>query len=291
MTPLRQQMITALQLSGKGERTQQSYVREVRLLSQFYGKSPDLISEQELQTYFLHRKNVDGLAPNSMRICYSAIRFFYQHVLKRDWHTLSLIRAQTEHRLPAVLSVQEVRRLLKAATPLHNQVYFTTVYSLGLRLQEALYLQVADLDAQRLLAHVHRGKGAKDRYVPLPHDTLTCLRRYWTTHRNPTWLFPATGRDQKQAPTATYPMSRASVQGAFRKAKKRAGITKIGVAIHTLRHSYATHLLEAGVNLRLIQRYLGHTRLETTMVYLHLTQTGHEDAYRRINAIMQGLLS
>ena len=291
MTSLRQQMITALQLSGKGERTQQSYVREVRMLAQFYGKSPNLISEPELQTYFLHRKNVDRLAPNSMRICYSAIRFFYQHVLKRDWHTLSLIRAQTEHRLPAVLSVQEVRRLLKSATPLHNQVYFTTVYSLGLRLHEALYLQVADIDAQRMMVHVHRGKGAKDRYVPLPEDTLTLLRLYWKTHRNETWLFPATGRDQKQAPSATYPMSRNSVQGAFRKAKRRAAITKMGVAIHTLRHSYATHLLEAGVNLRLIQRYLGHIRLETTMVYLHLTQKGHEDAYQRINTLMQGLAS
>src|SRR4029453_1008571 len=110
MTPLRQHMIAALQLSGKGERTQQSYVREVRLLAQFYHKSPDRITEPELQRYFLHRKNVDGLAPASMRICYSGIRFFYQHVLRRDWHTLTLLRAQTTHRLPAVLSGEEARR-------------------------------------------------------------------------------------------------------------------------------------------------------------------------------------
>ena len=290
MTPLRQQMIAALQLSGKGERTQQAYVREVRLLAQFYGQSPHLLSEQELQHYFLHRKNVDGLAPASMRICYSGIRFFYHHVLQRDRHTLSLIRAQTAHRLPAVLSVEEVRRLLTSATPLHNQVYFTTVYSLGLRLHEALSLQVADIDGQRLQVHVHRGKGAKDRYVPLPEETLALLRTYWKTHRHKTWLFPATGRNQKHSPTATSPMSRASVQGAFRKAKHRAGITKTGVAIHTLRHSYATHLLEAGVNPRLIQRSLGHTQLETTMLYLHLTHTGHEDACARINSLMQGLL-
>ena len=290
MTPLRTQMIAALQLSGKGERTQQSSVREVRLLAQFYGKSPDLISEQELQDYFLHRKNVDGLAPASMRICYSGIRFFYQHVLPRDWHTLSLIRAQTEHRLPAVLSVAEVRCLLQAATPWHNQAYFTTVYSLGLRLHEALSLQPADIDSQRMLVHVHRGKGAKDRYVPLPQETLMLLRAYWKTHQNPTWLFPATGRNQKQSPSATFPMRRASVQGAFRKAQQRAGITKTGVAIHTLRHSYATHLLEAGIHLRLIQQYLGHSRLDTTMVYLHLTQKGHEEAYARINSLMQGLL-
>jgi len=280
MTPLRQQMLAALQLSGKAERTQQAYVREVLLLSQFYDKSPNLISEKELQHYLLHRQSVDGLAPASMRICYSGIRFFYQHVLKRDWHTLALIRAQTAHHLPAVLSIEEVRRLLASATPLHNQVYFTTVYSLGLRLQEALSLQV----------HVHRGKGAKDRYVPLPEDTLTLLRTYWKTHRHTTWLFPATGRDQKHSSSATSPMRRTSVQGAFRTAKHRAGITKTGVAIHTLRHSYATHLLEAGVNPRLIQRYLGHTQLETTMIYLHLTHKGHEDAYERLNALMHGLL-
>jgi len=290
MSPLRQQMIVALHLSGKSARTQDSYVREVRLLAQFYHKSPDCISEQELQRYFLHRKNVDSLAPASMRICYSGIRFFYQHVIQRDWSTLALLRAQTTHRLPAVLSVEEVRRLLAAATPFHNQVYCTTVYSLGLRLHEALFLQVADIDGQRFQAHVHRGKGAKDRYVPLPAETLTLLRTYWKTHRHPTWLFPATGRNHTQSPTAPYPMSRSSVQGAFRTAKHRAGITKMGVAIHTLRHSYATHLLEAGVNPRLIQRYLGHTQLETTMVYLHLTHKGQEEAYERLNALMHGLL-
>jgi integrase/recombinase XerD len=290
MSPLRQHMLAALQLSGKGERTQEAYVREVRLLAQFYHKAPDRISEQELQAYFLHRKNVDGLAPASLRICYSGIRFFYQHVLQRDWHTLSLMRAPTAHRLPAVLSVEEVRRLLASATPFHNQVYFTTVYSLGLRLQEALALQVSDIDGPRRQVHIHRGKGAKDRYVPLPAETLALLRASWKTHRNQTWLFPATGRDQHHSPTATSPMSRTSVQGAFRTAKHRAGMTKMGVAIHTLRHSYATHLLEAGVNPRLIQRYLGHTQLETTMVYLHLTHKGHEDAYERLNSLMHGLL-
>jgi integrase/recombinase XerD len=291
MTPLRQHMIAALHLSGKSERTQESYIRAVRLLAQFYHKSPDRISEQELQRYFLHRKNIDGLAPASMRLCSSGIRFFSQHVLKRDWSTLSLMRAQTAHHLPAVLSLEEVRRLLQAATPLHNQVYFTTVYSLGLRLHEALFLQVSDSDGPRLQVHVHRGKGATDRSVPLPAETLTLLRTYWKTHRHPTWLFPATGRAHIQSPTAPSPMSRSSVQGAFRKAKHRAGITKMGVALHTLRHSYATHLLEAGVNPRLIQRYLGHTQLETTMIYLHLTHKGHEEAYERLNTLMHGLLS
>ena len=289
MTPLRQHMLAALQLSGKGERTQEAYVREVRLLAQFYRKSPDLLSEQELQHSFLHRKNVDGLAPASMRICSSGIRFFSQHVLKRDWHTLTLLRAPTTPHLPAVLSIEEVRRLLTSATPFHNQVYFTTVYSLGLRLQEALSLQGSDIDGQRLQVHVHRGKGAKDRYVPLPAETLTLLRTSWKTHRHPTWLFPTTGRDHTHSPPATSPMSRTRVQGAFRTAKHRAGITKTGVAIPTLRHASATPLLEAGVHPRLLQRYVGHTQLEPTMISLHLTHTGHEEAYERLHALMHGL--
>ena len=237
MSPLRQQMIAALHLSGKSARTQESSVREVRLLAQFSHTSPDRISEQELQRSFLHRKNVDGLAPASLRICYSGIRFFSQHVLPRDWHTLLLMRAQTAHRLPAVLSVEEVKRLLTSAPPLHNQVYFTTVSSLGLRLHEALSLQVSDIDGPRLQVHIHRGKGAKDRYVPLPEETLLLLRTYWKTHRNKTWLFPATGRDHTQSPLAASPMSRSSVQGAFRTATQRAGMTKTGVAIHTLRNA------------------------------------------------------
>jgi integrase/recombinase XerD len=290
MTPLRQHMIAALHISGKSERTQASSIREVRLLAQCYHKSPDRISAQELQHSFLHRKNVDGLAPTSMRICSSGMRFFSQHVLQRDWATLALLRAQTAHHLPAVLSLEEVRRVLQAATPLQNQVSFTTVSSLGLRLHEALFLQVSDSAGQRLQVHVHRGQGAKDRSVPLPVETLALLRTSWKTHRHPPWVFPATGRHHTHSPTAASPMSRSSVQGAFRNAKQRAGITTMGVAIHTLRHSYAPPLLEAGVPPRLIPRYLGHTQLETTMIYLHLTHTGQEEAYARLNTLLHGLL-
>jgi site-specific recombinase XerD len=283
-------MIAALQRSGKGERTQASSVREVRLLAQFYHTSPDRISEQELQRYFLHRKNVDGLAPTSMRICYSGIRFFYQHVLQRDWSTLALLRAHTTHHLPAVLSVEEVRRLLAAATPFHNQVSFTTVSRLGLRLHAALFLQVSAIDGQRLQVHGHRGTGAKDRDVPRPAAPLALLRTSWTTHRHKTWLFPATGRAHTHSPTAASPMSRSSVQGACRTATHRTGLTTTGGAIHPLRHAYATHLLEAGVHPRLMQRSLGHAQLATTMLSLHLTHKGQEEAYERLNTLLQGLL-
>jgi site-specific recombinase XerD len=281
--------VKALQLNGKGERTQQSYTRAVRMLTEFYDKTPDGISEEELQEYFLHRKNVNKWSPNTMRICYCGIRFFFENVLKRDWHILGILRAQSERRLPAVLSQEEVRSLLARVKTPQNHAFLTTVYSCGLRLQEGLHLEVSDIDSDRMMIHVHRGKGAKDRYVPLPHATLGLLRRYWVTHRNARLLFPALGRNGKGAKECTTPMAKSSVQGAFRSAKFEAGIRKKSVSVHTLRHSYATHLLEAGVNLRVIQRYMGHTQLETTMVYLHLTQKGQEDACQLINQVMEGL--
>jgi integrase/recombinase XerD len=231
-----QRMVDNLQLNGKGERTQQAYTRAVRMLSQFYGKTPDLVSEQELQDYFLQRKNVNHWSPKTMRICYCGIRFFYEKVLERNWHILSILRAQNERRLPAVLSVDEVRSLLAHIKTFHNYAYLSTVYSCGLRLHEGLHLEVSDIDSSRMMIHVHRGKGAKDRYVPLPQSTLHLLRRYWLTHRHPRLIFPALGRSGTGAKEAQTPMAKSSVQGAFRRAKFDAAIRKKGVAIHTLRN-------------------------------------------------------
>jgi len=287
MTPLRQQMTAALELNGKSPATVEAYVREVALVAKFYRKRPDLISEEELVRYLLHRKNTDHLAPTSMRICYSGLRFFYQRVLACEWNIFALLRARRELRRPSVLSRAEVHRILQAAYPFHNQVYFTTVYSCGLRLHEGLHLEIGDIDGQRGMLHVHRGKGARDRVLPLPVQTLLLLRQYWKTHRHPRLLFPATGQNHQQASTASSPMSRASVQGAFLKARLRAGISKRGISLHSLRHSYATHLLEAGVPLPTIQRYLGHSSLETTTVYLHLTAEGQQQAVAHINRLLE----
>lgn len=147
---------------------------------------------------------------------------------------------------------------------------------------------MSDIDGKRMMVHVHRGKGAKDRTIPLPEESYELLRRYWTTHRNPTLLFPAVGRWHNGGRTAKAPMAISSVQGAFRVARFAAGIVKRQVSVHTLRHCYATHLLEDGVNPRIVQRYMGHSTLETTMVYFHLTQKGTEDAYQIINSTMRG---
>lgn len=279
----------ALQLHGVAQRTQESYTRMVRMLVDYYGKTPDLITEEELQEYFLHKKNVVKWSGAYLRICYCAIKFFFVNVLERKWHTFDYLRAKREQKLPAVLSQDEVRRVLNSVRMPHYHAYLYTVYSCGLRLEEGRCLEVSDIDSDRMMIHVHRGKGTKDRYVPLPHSTLATLRTHWATHRNPKLIFPAPGRCRQDAATAVTPISKTTVQEALRNAKKTAKIHKRGVSVHTLRHSYATHLLEQGVNLMVIQRYLGHSSLLTTMVYLHLTQKGHDDAAQIINHLMEAI--
>lgn len=290
-TPWYDKSIKALQLAGMSESSQKSYARSVRMLIEhFDGKDPRDITEDELQEYFLFRRNDCDWASSTLKICYSGLKFFFVNVLQRDWHIFEILKAQREQKLPCVLSREEVYRILPEVKTFHNYVFLSTVYSCGLRLQEALHLQVSDIDSDRMRIHVHRGKGAKDRFVPLPHETLILLRQYWTTHRNPNLIFPALGRGQKEGPTSKKPMAIASVQGALKKAVISAGIKKRRVTIHTLRHSYATHMLEAGVNIRVIQRYLGHAVLQTTMVYLHLTTKGQEDAFEIIDSQMKGFL-
>jgi len=284
-----QKSIDTLSLNGKGERTQQAYTRALRMLVEFYAKDPAEITEAELEAYFLRRKTVDRWSSNTLRICYCGIRFYFVHVLGRNFGLFNILRAKNESRLPTVLSREEVRALLGCVRTAHNRAFLATVYACGLRLQEALHLEVADIDSGRMMLHVHRGKGAKDRLLPLPHSTLATLRAHWRTHRHPRLLFPALGRSGRAAALATTPMAISSVQGALRRAKREARITKRAVSIHTLRHAYATHLLEEGVNLRVIQRHMGHASLESTMVYLHLTQKGQEDAYALIDHLMGDL--
>jgi site-specific recombinase XerD len=285
-TALRERMRQDLQLAGLSERTQEAYLRAVRQLASHFRLSPDRLTEAQVREYFLFLKNEKHFAPSSLRIAFYGIRFLYRQTLPRDWATLEQLRIPPRKTLPDVLSTQEVRRLIEAVRTPHNRTYFWTVYSLGLRLTEALHLQVGDIDGARKMVHVHRGKGAKDRYVPLPERTLLLLREYWASHRHPRWLFPAVGRDQQSAFTATDPMDKSSVQGALRKVVRQLGFQK-RIHIHTLRHSYATHLLEAGVNLRLIQEYLGHSSLQTTTIYLHLTSKGKEHAIQTIEHLMR----
>ena len=247
--------------------------------------SPDKISEQRVRKYFLTIKNVHHYCAGSLRVAFNGIKFFYTHTCKRNWKTLWQVKIPNSKTLPEVLTVAQVHQIIDAVKVERIAVYLWTVYSMGLRLEEGLNLQVGDIDSARGLVHVHRGKGAKDRYVPIRSSTLLWLREYWLTHRHPRLLFPAEGRDHKQAPTAKNPMAQSTVQKPMKQIVDQIGFGK-KICIHTLRHSYATHLLEAGVSLKVIQKYLGHSSLQTTMIYLHLTETAEADARETIERIM-----
>jgi integrase/recombinase XerD len=288
MSELRKRMIECLQLRGLAERTQEAYTRAVRQLAAHYHKSPDQISEAELRQYFLYLKNVKRYSRNTMTIAICGIRFFYEQTLRRNWAIFGIVRPAPEKKLPVILSREEVRQILGRIRLPRYQVCLATIYSCGLRLQEGTHLHVADIDSARLMIHVRHGKGAKDRYVPLPSRTLQLLRQYWVTHRNPRLLFPAEGRDHIDLAQATEPMSKSSVQDAFHAALKESRLNK-RASVHTLRHSWATHLLEAGVNLRLIQEWLGHSSPATTSVYTHLTVKAEQLGAAAINQLMSDL--
>ena len=290
MTALRQRMLEDMQLRGMSANTQRSYECAVRQLAEYYRKPPDQISDEELREYFLYLINEKGVSQSTITIALCALRFFYQYTLKKRFPTLDLMRPRRERKLPVVLSINEVNQILSRPRRLRYRACLSTIYSCGLRIQEGVNLQVADIDSDRMRVHVRGGKGAKDRYVPLCQGTLELLRRYWVRHRHPIFLFPAPTRVcGPPSSTATEPMCIGSVRWVFRAALKESGIQK-RAKVHTLRHSYATHLLEAGVNLRVIQTYLGHSSIRSTAIYTHLTQKIEEDATETINQVMKQLL-
>jgi len=281
-------MIEDMQLRSLAPKTQEAYLSAVRRLAQHYGRSPDQITEEEVRQYILHLKIVKKLANSSCRVALNGIRFLYRHTLGKETPLLNQIRWPRSKRLPVVLSRDEVRQVLSCLFRQRYRVCLSTIYSCGLRLGEALQLQLKDIDGDRLLVHVRMGKGARDRYVPLPQRTLELLRQYWELHQNPTWLFPTRTRRQILPATAKRPITASSVQKAFKAAVQTSGIQK-PATVHTLRHSYATHLLEAGVNLRTIQAYLGHSSLSSTYIYTHLTCDGQRRAADTVQRLMADL--
>ena len=280
------EMLADLVVVGLSERTREAYLGAVRQLVAFCnGRSPATLEEQQVREFLLWMRIEKRAAPGTLRIAISGLRFFFRHTCPREWAVLDKFRIPSETRLPTVLTLEEVHRIMSAIRLLRFRAYFWTVYSCGLRLNEALALQVADIDSQRMRIHVHRGKGAKDRLVPLPMSTLSILREYWKTHRHPRLLFPKTNPKGIVSQNTRQTMHQSTVQGALRRVVVELKFAR-RVPIHCLRHSYATHLLEAGVNLRRLQQYLGHSSLKTTARYLHLTSCGQEDAARKINAVM-----
>ena len=280
--------LDAMQLQSFAPKTQYAYFRAVRKLSVFYDKPPYRITEEELCQYFLHRKNVDQWSETTCRIALCGIKFYYQKASNRKWTKAKLIKPKKQaHKLPIILSTQEVRRVLKVIHPFRHYAVLATIYSCGLRISEAMKLQVKDIQSDRGFVHV-RGKGSRDRYVPLPPRTLQILRMNWKRHRNPTWLFPAPGRSGRGEHKATKPMPIASFQKVLKQAVYKAKVHP-DTRPHTFRHCYATHLLEQGVDIRVIQKLLGHASLATTMIYTHLTEPAMKPATKVIHRFMNDI--
>ena len=277
MTALRQQMENDMVLRGMAVRTRGSYIEAVRGLAKFYRRRPDAISVEEVQGYLLHllqerrlSYSTCNLVTNGLRFVLYLIkagllpvRFFYRITLGQNETEFCLPRPKVPQRLPEILSREEIERLLAVTTNLKHRVLLMTTYSAGLRVSEVARLKVSDIDSQRMTLRVDQGKGAKDRYTLLSKRLLSELRRYWQAYRPREWLFPL--RDGRG------PIDPRSAQKIYYHAKEKAGIRK-QCGIHGLRHAFATHLLEAGVDLHRIQRLLGHGHITTTMRYFHLAQ-------------------
>lgn len=261
MSPLRQQMIRVLQLHRKSPDTIKPYVTAVSQLAQYYKRSPDQISDDEIRDFLHHLITVRKLSSSTCNQRIAAINFFYRHVLGRVDFQLKVPLKQSG-RLPEPLSRSEVKRLIDAATNLKHSVLMMTAYGGGLRASELVRLKPADIHSDRLLIRIDQGKGKKDRYTLLSSRLLSELRRYYLAYRPVNWLFTNRNNDGS--------LSKGTALGVFDALKKRAGITH-GHGIHSLRHSFATHLMEAGVPLPTIQRLMGHTTLATTARYLHVT--------------------
>ena len=261
MTPLRQRFIDDLRLRNYAPRTIEAYVAGVARLAQHFGRSPDQLGPDDVRAFQLYL--IDrGYSWRLFNQTACALRFFYGTTLGRPDQVPFIPYGKRPKVLPCVLSPDEVLLLLEAAAPGRDRVLLQTIYACGLRLSELLHLQVADIDSARMVVHVRQGKGAKDRLVPLSQRLLDELRAYWRQYRPRTWLFPGASADR--------PMTASNVQRLFQRLVQQAGIRKPATP-HTLRHSYATHLLEAGIDVVTLQKILGHRDLSTTAHYLHLT--------------------
>ena len=272
-----------LKLRSLAASTQAEYLRYVRKLAARVGRDPADLEEAQVRAHLLHLKDAHHYSPSSMRTAVAAMRAYYGLHLGHDWKLFDLVRSPDRQTLPQVLTRAEVARLFAAIREERFRVVLRFIYACGLRIGEAVRVEVGDLRGGERV-HIRQAKGNKDRYVPLPPALLAELRAWWRTHRHPRWVFPGVGRgwrDGASAPAtlaaAVEPMGVGSIQHCVRLAVAAAGLPQ-ATCVHTLRHSYATHLLEEGVNIRLISAYLGHSSLETTLIYTHLTAVNEASA-------------
>lgn len=273
MSPLRQQMIDLMTVKNYSQSTCESYLASMVLLVKYFRRSPDELTQEDIQNYLIYLVKERKLAPNTCRLYLQGIRFFYRHVLKWSAAPMPVLYPRRAQRIPELLSRSEVKRILAAPDNLKHRTLLTTCYSTGARISEVLALKVSDIDSERMLLRIEQGKGAKDRLVPLSSTLLNCLRQHWCREHPQSWLFPGWKN--------LGPVNHSTISKAFKASKRSAGITKQG-GIHSLRHAYATHSLEQGMPVHLLQRWLGHTDIRTTLRYVHWVpayQPGEAEVY------------
>jgi integrase/recombinase XerD len=263
MDELREQMMKDLQLKGITPRTQRKYLREATNLSNYFGKSPVELGEKEVKEYLVHLLEDRKLSRGTYRNYVAGIKFLYKTTLNREEVVEKIRYPKAKKKLPVVLDLSEIKALLSVMENLKHRALLTITYSAGLRISEAACLKVTDIDSKRMMVRVQQGKGGKDRYSILSQTALELLRRYWRQYRPKEWLFEGQKEGTHICLTA--------IRQIFLEAKERAGITK-PASPHTLRHSFATHLIEAGTSLHHVQLLLGHRSPTTTTVYLHVSK-------------------
>ncbi len=266
MTPLRQKMINDMKLRRFALGTQKLYVYAVEDLARYYHRSPDLISEEEAHVYLLYLQEEKKLEWGSCNCMAAGLNFFYKTTLKEENIKFTIPKRKHTRKLPTIFSRSDLIKLFDATDTLRNRMILTTAYSAGLRVSEVISLKPEHIESGRKLIRVEQGKGNKDRYTLLSDKLLKDLRVYWKRYHPKEYLFYPTGNPHK-------PLTKNMAWKIFDKAKKRAGL-KLGKGIHSLRHSFATHLLEDGVDLYSIKTFLGHNSISTTMIYLRLTANG-----------------
>jgi len=261
MTALRKEMETRLRLRGLSERTIGTYLREVRFIAEFFHKSPDQLSTAEMQTYFMYLITERKLSRSKIITAHAGLRFFVERTLERPWQALALPTMLKEKKLPISLSKEKILKIFACVENVKYRNIVQVIYSSGARLSEALNLRIQDIDSAKMMIRIKAGKGKKDRYTILGKKALVELREYWTQQKPKFYLFP--GRTQQK------PITPRHVQYAFQAARKKAGIRE-HATMHTLRHSFAVHLLESGCDIVQIQRLLGHSSIMTTIHYLRM---------------------
>jgi site-specific recombinase XerD len=275
---LYEQHLTNLKLQGKRPSTIDAYSRALRRVTNYFDRSPDMLTTDDLKRFFAAL--IESRSWSTVKLDRNGLQFFYKYTLNKQWEWLNIVKPPQVKRIPDILTPAEISMVINHTKKLRYQVFFLTLYSMGLRLSEGLELTISDIDSRMMQVHIREGKGGKDRLLPLPKRTLHALRYYWSTHRHSKFIFPGIGTES--------PMERGGIQKSLKQVVRECGIYK-HISPHSLRHCFATHLLEQGLDLRSLQLLLGHASLNTTARYTQLTQLKQADSQRAVERLTNAL--